>query len=165
MPDIVGPEQAVFLDMGVEGRELRIVDAAYDQDPDRIGPPEIYAWCRFRDDPGSQYMHAALLAQSTTHWTIGAAMRPHPGFGELGAHRTLSTGVMSCAVAFHDEVDVRDWLLYCNPAIYAGRGLVHGEGRVYSLDGRLVASYSCEAMVRAFAQSPEEMGKDFSNAI
>jgi len=26
MPEIVGPEQAVFLDMGVEGRELRIID-------------------------------------------------------------------------------------------------------------------------------------------
>lgn len=165
MPEVVGPEQAVFLDMGVEGRELRIIDAAYDQDPDRIGPPEIYAWCRFRDDPGPQYMHAALLAQSTTHWTIAAAMRPHPGFGELGAHRTLSTGVMSCAIAFHGEFDVCDWLLYSNPAIYAGRGLANGEGRVYTQDGRLVASYSCEVMVRVFAQSPEEMGKDYSNVM
>jgi acyl-CoA thioesterase len=165
MPEVVGPEQAVFLDMGVEGRELRIIDAAYDPDPDRIGPPEIYAWCRFRDDPGPQYMHAALLAQSTTHWTIAAAMRPHSGFGELGAHRTLSTGVMSCAIAFHEEVDVRDWLLYSNPAIYAGRGLANGEGRVYTRDGRLVASYSCEVMVRVFAHSPEEMGKDYSNVM
>jgi acyl-CoA thioesterase II len=165
MPEVVGPEEATPLDLGVEGRELRIIDAAYDQDPGRIGPPEIYAWCRFRDDPGPQYMHAALLAQSTTHWTIAAAMRPHPGFGELRAHRTLSSGVMSCAIAFHDEVDVRDWLLYSNPVIYAGRGLAHGEGRVYTQDGRLVASYSCEVMVRAFAQSPEEMGKDFSNAM
>jgi hypothetical protein len=67
-------------------------------------------------------MHAALLAQSTTHWTIAAAMLPHLGFGEADAHLTLSTGVTSSAIAFHDGFDVRDWLLYENPAIYAGRG-------------------------------------------
>ena len=50
MPDVVGPEEAVPLDMGVEGRELRIIDAAYDHDPDRIGPPEICAWCRVQEN-------------------------------------------------------------------------------------------------------------------
>jgi acyl-CoA thioesterase len=165
MPDVPGPDQAQFLDMGVAGRELRIVEGAYDPDPDRTGPAEIVAWCRFRDDPGSQYLHAALLAQSTTHWTIAAAMRPHPGFGEARAHVDLSTGVMSCAIAFHDEVDVRDWLLYSNPAIYAGRGLAQGEGRVYTRDGRLVANYSCQTMIRSFDRMPGQMGLDYSNAM
>jgi acyl-CoA thioesterase II len=165
MPEVGDPEDAVFLDMGVSGRELRVIDAAYDPDPSRIGPPEIYAWCRFRDDPGPQYLQAALLAQSTTHWTIGAAMRPHPGFGEAAAHSTLSTGVMSCAIAFHDEFDVTQWLLYANPAIYAGRGLAHGEGRVYTQDGRLVASYSCEVMIRPFTKTPATMGMDWKTVM
>src|SRR6266567_1451230 len=72
MPDVPGPYDAVPYDMRVTSRDLRIIDAAYDPDPDRIGPPEIYAWMRFRDAPDEQYMHTALLAQSTTHWTIGA---------------------------------------------------------------------------------------------
>jgi uncharacterized protein (DUF427 family)/acyl-CoA thioesterase len=165
MPDVPGPDQAQFLDMGVAGRELRIVDGAYDPDPDRTGPAEIVAWCRFRDDPGPRYLHAALLAQSTTHWTIAAAMRPHPGFGEARAHVDLSTGVMSCAIAFLDEVDVREWLLYANPAVYAGRGLAQGEGRVYTQDGRLVATYSCQTMIRSFDRKPGEMGLDYSNAM
>jgi acyl-CoA thioesterase II len=165
MPDVAGPAGAEPLDMGVEGRELRILDGAYDPDPDRIGPPEINAWCRFRDDPGPPYLHAALLAQSTTHWTIAAAMRPHPGFGEAQAHTTLSTGIMSAAIAFHDEFDVREWLLYANPAIYAGRGLAQGEGRVFAQDGRLVASYSVQAMIRAFTTPPGEMGRDATNAM
>lgn len=165
LPELGRPEDAVALDMGVAGRELRVVDAAYDPDPDRVGPPEIYVWCRFRDDPGPQYLHAALLAQSTTHWTIAAAMRPHPGFGEADAHRTLSTGVLSCAIAFHDEFDVRDWLLYANRAVYSGRGLAHAEGRVHAQDGRLVASYSCEVMIRRFATDPTVLGKDYSNAM
>jgi acyl-CoA thioesterase len=165
MPDVPGPDQAHFLDMGVAGRELRIAEGAYDPDPDRTGPAEIVAWCRFRDDPGPRYLHAALLAQSTTHWTIAAAMRPHPGFGEARAHVDLSTGVMSCAIAFLDEVDVRDWLLYTNPAIYAGRGLAQGEGRVYTEDGRLVANYSCQTMIRSFDRMPGDMGLDYSNAM
>jgi acyl-CoA thioesterase-2 len=165
MPDVPGPYEAADLDMGVTGRDLRIVDAAYDPDPDRLGPPEIYAWCRFRDDPGPPYLHAALLAQSTTHWTIAAAMRPHPGVGEAQAHVTLSTGIMSTSIAFHDEVDVTGWLLYANPAIYAGRGLAQGEGHVFSQDGRLVASYSVQAIIRPFEQPPEQMGLDATNAM
>jgi acyl-CoA thioesterase-2 len=165
MPEVAGPEDSVPLDMRVTGRDLRVVDGAYDPDPDRIGPPEIYTWCRFRDAPTQPYLHTALVAQSTTHWTIAAAMRPHPGFGEADAHVTLSTGIMSIAIAFHDEVDVTGWLLYANPAIYAGRGLVQGEGHVFTQDGRLVASYSVQAMIRAFDRQPGDLGLDASNAM
>ncbi len=165
MPDVAGPAAAVPLDMRVTGRDLRIVDGAYDPDPDRIGPPEIYAWCRFREDPGPQYLHAALMAQSSTHWTIAAAMRPHAGYGEANAHVTLSTGIMSIAMAFHEPVDVTQWLLYANPAIYAGRGLVQGEGHVFTRDGRLVASYTVQAMIREFARDPDNLGLDATNAM
>ncbi|MDQ1431863.1 MAG: acyl-CoA thioesterase [Actinomycetota bacterium] len=165
MPDVAGPEDSVPLDMRVTGRDLRVVDGAYDPDPDRIGPPEIYTWCRFRDAPAQPYLHTALLAQSTTHWTIAAAMRPHAGFGEADAHVTLSTGIMSIAIAFHDPVDVTEWLLYANPAIYAGGGLVQGEGHVFTQGGRLVASYSVQAMIRAFERQPGDLGLDASNAM
>lgn len=165
MPDVPGPQDAVPLDMRVTGRDLRVVDGAYDPDPDRIGPPELFVWCRFRDAPAQPYHHAALLAQSTTHWSIAAAMRPHAGYGEANAHVTLSTGIMSIAIAFHDEVDVTEWLLYSNPAIYAGRGLVQGEGHVFTRDGRLVASYTVQAMIREFAREPENLGLDATNAM
>lgn len=165
MPSVPGPYDAQPLDMRVRGRDLRIVDGAYSPDPDLVGPPEIYAWVRFRDAPSEPYLHAALLAQSTTHWTIAAAMRPHPGFGEADAHVTLSTGIMSVAIAFHDDVDVTEWLLYANPALYAGRGQAQGEGRVFTEDGRLVATYSVQAMIRAFARDPSALGLDSTNAM
>jgi acyl-CoA thioesterase-2 len=166
MPDLVGPEEAVpFPDFGVLGRDIRVIDAAYSQDPDKIGPPEINVWVRFRDQPTESYLHAALLAQSTTHWTIAAALLPHPGLGEALAHISLSTGVMKATVAFHDEVDVSDWLLYTNRAIWAGRGQAQGDGRVFTRDGRLVASYSIQTMIRAFERDPAAMGRDFSSAM
>jgi uncharacterized protein (DUF427 family)/acyl-CoA thioesterase len=165
MPDVGGPYDAVPLDMRVTGRDIRIVDDAYSGDPDRVGPPEVNAWIRFKEDPGEPYLHAAVMTQPMTHWTIAAGMRPHPGFGEDQAHVTLSTGPMSISVAYHDEVDVTEWLLYANPAVYAGRGLVQGEGHVFTEDGRLVATYSLQAMVRAFDRDPSEMGMDFTNAM
>ncbi len=165
MPDVAGPRDSVPLDMRVTGRDLRIVDGAYHPDPDRIGPPEIYAWCRFREAPDAPYLHAALMAQSTTHWTIAAAMRPHAGFGEADAHVTLSTGIMSIAMAFHEPVDVTQWLLYANPAVYAGRGLAQGEGHVFTGDGHLVATYTVQAMIRGFAHDPTNLGLDASTAM
>ncbi|MAE97258.1 MAG: acyl-CoA thioesterase [Deltaproteobacteria bacterium] len=158
MPDVPGPARCAPLDLGVTGRELRIVDGAYDPDPARVGPPEIFAWIRFREPPAAPSLHAALLAQSTGHWTIAAAMRPHEGVGQAMAHVTLSTGIMAIDIAFHDEVDVGEWLLYANPAVYSGRGQAQGQGRVFAADGRLVASYSVHAMIREFVTDPAGLG-------
>jgi uncharacterized protein (DUF427 family) len=166
MPDVPGPDAAVaFLGFGMTGREIRVVDAAYDPDPDRVGPPVINAWVRFREAPREPYVQAALLAQSTTHWTIAAGMLPHRGLGEARAHVTLSTGIMKATIAFHDDVDIADWLLYTNHAFWSGRGLVQGDGRVFSRDGRLAASYTIQAMVREFAADPATMGHDSRTAM
>jgi acyl-CoA thioesterase len=172
-PDVIGhvvampdPSEAVpFEGFGMPGREIRVVDAAYDQDPNRVGPPEINAWVRFRDAPEQPYLNSALLAQSTTHWTIAAGMLPHAGFGEALAHRTLSTGIMKATVAFHEDVDVTDWLLYANRAFWAGRGLVQGDGHVFTQNGRLAASYVIQAMVREFERDPASMGHDSRTAM
>jgi acyl-CoA thioesterase-2 len=165
MPDVPGPADSVPHDFGLSGRDLRVVEGAYNPDPDLVGPPELNVWVRFRDAPAEQYLHAALLTQSTGHWTVAAAMRPHRGYGEANAHKTLSTGVMQTTVAFHDEVDVSEWLLYANPAIYAGRGLAQGEGRVFTQDGRLVASYSVQVLLRAFERDPTSTGHDSGTAM
>ncbi|BBZ71761.1 DUF427 domain-containing protein [Mycobacterium paraseoulense] len=166
MPDVPGPESAVsFPGFGMTGREIRVVDGAYDPDPDRVGPPIINVWVRFRDAPPTPYLRTALLAQSTTHWTIAAGMLPHLGLGEARAHATLSTGIMKATIAFHDDVDVADWLLYTNHAFWSGRGLVQGDGRVFARDGRLAASYTIQAMVREFATEPAAMGRDSRTAM
>jgi acyl-CoA thioesterase II len=165
MPVVPGPYESEPYEMRVTGRDLRIVDGAYSPDPDRVGPPEIYAWVRFRDNPDELYLRQALVAQATSHWTIAAAMRPHPGFGEAQAHETLSTGIMSVTIRFHDDASVNQWFLYANQAIWSGRGLAQGEGMVFSQDGALIASYSVQGMIRAFAQPPGTLGMDASNAM
>jgi acyl-CoA thioesterase II len=153
MPEAAGPEESEPYEMRVIGRAVRVVDGAYSPDPDRIGPPELYAWLRFRDDPTELYLRRALLTQATTHWTIAAAMRPHPGVGEADAHVSLSSAPMSLGISFHDDAPLDQWFLYANRATWSGRGLCHGEGQVFSRDGRLLASYTVDAMLRRFAPS------------
>lgn len=166
IPDVGTPDEAQpFAGFGMTGREIRVVDGAYDPDPDRVAAPRIDAWVRFRSAPHELHLHTALLAQSTTHWTIAAGMLPHRGFGEARAHRDLSTGIMKLDIAFHDDVDVSDWLLYSNRAFWSGRGLVQGDGRVFDRDGRLAASYTVQAMARKFTRDPASMGHDSRTAM
>lgn len=164
MPDVPGPLECPLRDFQVIGRDIRVVDGAYNFDPDDVGPTELLVWMRYRDRPESPVMQAALLAQATTHYTIGASMRPFRGITEALAHKTLSTGPMTVDISFHDDADAADWHLYQNPAIYAGRGHVQGQGRIFAQDGRLVASYSLHAMVRSFDADPKQMG-GFTSAM
>jgi acyl-CoA thioesterase len=157
-PKVPGPAESKPFDFGVIGREVRFVGGDYDPDPDRIGPPELYAWVRHRENPAELYLKQAMLAQPTGHFTIAAAMLPHKGFGEAMAHRTISTGVLAITIALHEDPDLTGWLLYANPSTYAGRGLVQGEGRIFTEAGRLVASYTVQAMIRAFDQDPTSYG-------
>lgn len=158
IPDVAGPADSIALDMSVIGRELREVDGSYLTNRNVPGPPEVYVWARYREAPFEQYLHQVLAAQMTTHWTIAAAMRPHDGVTEADADHTVSTGPLSVSIAFHDGIDVTQWMLYCNTAIHAGAGSVHGDGRVYSIGGRMLASYIVQAMVRPFTAPSDTLG-------
>jgi acyl-CoA thioesterase II len=160
MPDVPGPMAAVPYDFGLIGRELRIVDGAYDPDPERVSPPEIHAWMRHRWQPDELYLRQAILGQPTTHWTIGASMLPHRGYGEVQAHRTISTGVLSSTIFFHDDPDLTDWLLYSTRSTHSGAGLAQGEGRIFTQGGRLVATYSVQVMVRGLIGAETGMKDD-----
>ncbi|MCG8535480.1 MAG: DUF427 domain-containing protein [Pseudomonadales bacterium] len=153
MPDVAGPEDSVPLDMKVSGREIRVVDGAYTNDIDHMGPPELYAWIRFKNAPKEAYLNTALMTQATTHWTIAAALRPHPGMSQALAHVSISTGPLKADISFHDDVDVSQWMLYVNDAVYSGRGQAQGSGKIFSIDGRLLATYSIHTMIRGFDSS------------
>jgi len=157
MPKVPGPDECPDFDYGMTGRDVRFVNGDYAPFEDRIGPPELHCWMRCRDQPDSQLLHQALLTQCVGHFTIGAAMLPHAGVKEGDAHVTLSTGVMSIAVAYHGDADVSDWILYSNPSVYAGRGLAQGYGNVFAKDGTLLATYTVTAMIRKFERSLDSL--------
>jgi acyl-CoA thioesterase len=163
MPDVCAPEDAPPYDMGVTGRDVRIVDAAYSPDPDRVGPPVIHSWVRLRENPPERAVRQAVVAQATTHWTVAAAMLPHPGVGEAQAHRSLSTGPVALTLSFHDDAPLDEWYLYSTRAIWSASGLAQGDGRVWTRDGRLIAAFSLQAMVRPLLAGAA--GRDAASAM
>jgi acyl-CoA thioesterase len=72
---------------------------------------------------------------------------------------------LSVSIAFHDDAPLDQWVLYANRATWSGRGLCQGDGKIYSQDGRLLASYSVQAMIRKFDRAPGALGKDSSTAM
>jgi acyl-CoA thioesterase len=165
MPDVPPPAHCPQHDFGVLGREVRVVDDAYAQRDGPAGPPELYVWTRFASAPASLALHQALLAQATTHFSIGAALRPHEGISEGDAHRTVSMGPVSATIAFHDDVDVTEWLLTETRSIWAGRGSAQSQIRVFTAEGNLVASKTVQAIVRSFKHTPERLQQDYSTVM
>jgi acyl-CoA thioesterase II len=150
-PDVPGPYECDPYDMGVTGRDIRVVEGAYTDDPDApAGPPVVDAWVRFREAPAESALNAGLLAQFSGHMSIAAALRPHPGVSQAQAHRTLSMGINAISLSLHREVCADEWLLYHHLSTFAGDGMTHAECRVHDIGGDLVASYTVEAMVRPF---------------
>jgi acyl-CoA thioesterase II len=148
-PVVPGPYECPPYDMGVTGRDIRVVGGGYSNDPDEpTGPPTVDAWVRFRHVPDDPALHAGLLAQFTGHMSIAAALRPHRGVSQDQAHRTLSMAINSINLSLYGPVKVDDWLLYHHHSTFAGAGTTHAENRVFDLGGALVASFSVDAMVR-----------------
>jgi acyl-CoA thioesterase len=155
-PAVPGPYDCAPYDMSVMGRDIRVVDNAYTDDPDApVGPAEIDAWVRFRRAPDDPALHAGLLAQFTGHMSIAAALRAHEGVGQRQAHRTLSTAINAIGISLHSEIRADRWMLYHHRSTFAGDGMTHSSGRVHDETGRLLASFTVDAMVRKFAGSGE----------
>jgi acyl-CoA thioesterase-2 len=59
-------------------------------------------------------------------------------------------GINAIQISMHREIHADRWMLYHHHSTFAGDGMTHAEARVHSEDGALLASFSVEAMVRAF---------------
>jgi acyl-CoA thioesterase len=153
MPDVAPPAAGAA---GAVGRwwDVEVVDGVDVNDPDAVGPAELRVWTRFPgagappagEDPA---VHQALLAYASDGFLIGTAMRPHAGVGQSMAHVSISTTVLSQTITFHEPFDATEWLLVDHRSTYAGRGRSYGSAEVFSADGRLVASFRQDNMIRA----------------
>jgi acyl-CoA thioesterase len=75
-------------------------------------------------------------------------MRPHRGVGQAQAHVTLSTGVISHTLTFHEPCPAHEWFLLSQRSPYAGHGRAYGRADVFRSDGVLAASFVQDAMIR-----------------
>ncbi len=137
--------------------EVGVVGDVDINDPDQVGPAELDVWVRFVGAPDEPGVNQALLAFANEGFLIGTAMRPHAGIGQSQAHQSLSTGVLSHTLTFHEDYRAADWHLLAQRSPYAGHGRSYGAGDVFRADGQLVASFVQDAMIRARAQGPGKL--------
>ncbi|MDO9234749.1 MAG: acyl-CoA thioesterase II [Aquabacterium sp.] len=168
MPQVAGPDglatehsqrQAIvhhlpryFRDkiLGPRGFEYRPVDPADLMDP----PPRestTSIWVRAMAPlPDDVRLHRSLLAYSSDHDLLPAAIAPHGLSIFRGQVRMAS---LDHAMWFHRDFRLDDWLLYVfdSPSASGARGLC--QGRFYTQDGKLVASVMQEGMIRPWLKA------------
>ena len=113
-------------------------------DPDRVARQAV--WMRvpgtLPDDP---LLHRAVLGYASDYTLLESVLRRH---GLTWATPGLKAASLDHAMWWHRPARADDWLLYvqASPSASGARGL--GIGRMFSRDGRLVASVGQEGMLR-----------------
>jgi acyl-CoA thioesterase len=153
MPAAPSPDESGARQTDGGAWEVRVVGDVDVSDPDAVGPAELEVWTRFVGAPDDPAINQALLAFATDGFLIGTAMRPHAGVGQAQAHVSISTGVISHTLTFHEPCSAGEWLLLSHRSPYAGRGRSYGRADVFRADGQLVASFVQDAMIRSMSPS------------
>jgi acyl-CoA thioesterase II len=160
-PDLVrhqsAPPPALAADALPERGEISWWDVRYDpdidiDDPDAVGPATFDVWSRFPDAPTDPITAKALLGYASDAFLLATAMRPHRGIAPPLAHVAVDTTVVTQTLSFHEPFDASQWLLLAHESPYAGRGRSFGRANAFTDDGRLVASYVQDSMLRAFPE-------------
>jgi acyl-CoA thioesterase II len=160
MPEVASPSAAAPQDWAEEGSQVRVVDGVDLMTPDVTGNPELFVWTRFDAAPDDLATHQSLVSWYTDPFLIAAALRPHSGIGQAMAHKTISTGVVTQTLSFHEPLNATGWLLLAQHSLYAGGGRTYGSGHIFTEDGRQVASFVQENFVRAFRDQPAARGNN-----
>ncbi|MDX6283893.1 MAG: acyl-CoA thioesterase [Kribbellaceae bacterium] len=102
----------------------------------------IRASGKLADDPA---LHACVLAYASDLTLLGASLLPH---GIIIGDRRIQPASIDHALWFHRPFRADEWLLYdqASPSASGARGFA--TGRLFSQDGRLVASVAQEGLIR-----------------
>jgi acyl-CoA thioesterase-2 len=143
-----GPADSPEASMPLAGRELRIAGMRDYGDPAEAGEPRLDAWLRYTPVPARDDLRRALLAHFTGHLSIAATFRGHAGIGTAQAHYTVSTAPMGIGISFHEPIGWDGWIRYHHESTYVGAGMSYVRGQVVCADGRILASFTQDAMIR-----------------
>lgn len=130
--------------------ELRPADPEDDPVHPQPRPPSRMVWLKTTDRlPDDPALHRYLLAYASDYWLVTASLLPH---GVTWLTPGMQVASLDHAMWFHAPFRVDQWLLHVIDSQVAsgGRGLVRG--RIFSQDGRLVASTTQEGLIRLRAQ-------------
>jgi acyl-CoA thioesterase-2 len=161
MPDVPAPEdlpsarellEAIDHPVAQYWARQRPVDIRHVQQPvyfqaaeERV--PRQAVWMRVPETlPDDQLLHRAVLGYASDYTLLESVLRAH---GLTWATPGLKAASLDHAMWWHRPARADEWLLYvqASPSASGARGL--GIGRMFSRDGRLVASVGQEGMLRA----------------
>ena len=163
MPDVPAPEDSLEMAEVARRRDprrtqdwlqewaaldLRVIGDSRDGGlaPDDAHPALSRLWIRVNgrldDDP---LTHLASLTYASDLTLLGSALVPH---GVALGDPTLQSASLDHSLWFHRPFRADEWLLYdqVSPSASGARGL--GLGRVFTQDGRLVATVAQEGLIR-----------------
>lgn len=126
--------------------EMRRSDVSDDPFAPAPMPPHRMVWFRaIAPLPDDDALHRYLLAYVSDFAFVTTALLPH-GVGWLTPGMQVAS--LDHVMWFHQPFRVDQWMLHVmdSPAMNGARGLVRG--RIFTRDGRLVASTSQEGLLR-----------------
>lgn len=113
--------------------------------PDRIEPVQ-HSWFRVVAPlPDDLALHRAMLAYASDMTLLGTCLLPHGVSWMTGDVQTAS---LDHAIWLHEQFRFDEWLLYATDSPWAGHSRGFNRGKIYSRDGRLVASVAQEGLIR-----------------
>lgn len=125
--------------------EMRAVEGRHWMNP-KPAPPRSHSWFKtvapLPDDPR---IHRAVLAYTSDMSLLGTCALPH---GLSWARGEVVSASLDHAVWFHEPFRADEWLLYATDSPWSGGGRGFNRGRIFTRDGRLVASVAQEGMIR-----------------
>lgn len=160
MPSAPDPERVWTANQELEGidhpaadhwraraMDVRTVEGALYYRPGRQHSAHQNVWMRYAGSVpvDDQLLNKAILAYASDYTLLESVLRRH---GLVWADRRLRPASLDHAMWFHRPVRIDDWVLYQqeSPSASGGRGL--GMGKIFGIDGSLVATVAQEGMVR-----------------
>jgi acyl-CoA thioesterase-2 len=131
---------------GEQPFEMRSIDTMDDPFAPTPAPPHRMVWLKTTGPlPDRPALHQDLLAYASDHAFLATALFPH---GVTFLTGSVQIASLDHVMWFHAPFRVDDWLLHVidSPVARGSRGLVRG--RVFTQDGRLVASTAQEGLIR-----------------
>ena len=142
-----------FRERALAERPFEMRQVNEDDDPflPEARPASRMVWLRTTGKlPDDQALHCYLLAYASDYSFLTTALLPH---GVSWLTPGMQVASLDHVMWFHQPFRVDEWLLHVvdSPSAHGARGLVRG--RIFSQDGRLVASTAQEGLIRQRAQT------------
>lgn len=126
----------------IEIRELDPGDLLNPEPRDDVN----HLWFRMQAAAGaSPQMQHLLLAYASDMNLLGSSLRPH---GQNWFQGKVMTASLDHAMWFHGPLNFENWHLYSMDAPWTGGARGFNRGKIFTQDGRLVASVAQEGLVR-----------------